>query len=86
MVFVDPGFGQPAPQLRPGPATERLTGSELDLAGCLADDRDPIADGSSDDRLRALQVSGGDALRAGPNTRVQTSERTRAIDRRYAAS
>jgi hypothetical protein len=85
MVFVDPRFGQPAPQLRAGPATERLTGGELDLAGCLADDRDPIADRSGDDRLRALEITGGDALCAGPDTGVKTCERTRTIDRGYAA-
>ena len=85
MVFVDPRFGQPAPQLRAGAATERLTGGELDLAWCLADDRDPIADGAGDNRLRALEVTGGDALRAGPNTCVKTCERTCTIDRGYAA-
>jgi hypothetical protein len=86
MVFVDPRFGQPAPQLRAGAATERLTSGELDLAWCLADDRDPIADGSGDNRLRALEVTGGDALRASPDTDVKTCERTRTIDRGYAAS
>jgi hypothetical protein len=80
MVFVDSRFGQPAPQLRAGAATERLTGSELDLAWCLANDRDPIADGSSDDRLSTLEVSGLHAFRTGPNTRVKTSERTRTMD------
>ena len=80
MVFVDSRFHQPAPQLRAGATTERLSGRELDLTWRLADDRDPVADGSGHDRLSAFEVPGVDALCARPNARVKTRECTGAID------
>src|SRR5438128_5218833 len=80
MVFVDSRFRQPAPQLRAGATAERLPRGELDLTWCLADDRDPIADGSGHGRLRAGEVPGVDAFRAGPDAGVKACERTRTIN------
>ena len=50
MILVDPRLGKPAPELGAGATTERLTRRELDGARCLADDRNAVANGSSDDR------------------------------------
>src|SRR2546425_270602 len=80
MVLVDPRLRQPAPQLRAGATAERLSGRQLDLAWCLADDRDAIADRSGHDRLRALQESRVDAFRAGPDAAVKSGEGACAID------
>src|SRR2546426_7756310 len=80
MVFVDSRFHQPAPQLRAGATAERLPGRELDLTWRLADDRDPVADGSGHDRLSAFELPGLDALCARPNAGVKTRECTGAID------
>jgi len=79
MVIVDPRFRQPAPQLRTGAAAERLAGGQLDLTWCLADDRDPIADGSGDDRLRAVEVACVNAFRARSDAAVKSCERAGAI-------
>src|SRR2546425_6938000 len=79
MVFVDSRFCQPAPQLRAGATAERLPRGQLDLTWCLADDRDPIADGSGHDRLRAGEVPCVDAFGARPNARVKTRECTGTI-------
>ena len=80
MVFVDPSFHKPAPQLRTGATAERLSGRELDLARGLADDRDAIADGSGDDRLRAVEVARVNAFRARSDATVKSCERAGAID------
>jgi hypothetical protein len=43
MILVDPGLGEPAPELRAGTTAEGLTGRQLDGARCLANDRDAVA-------------------------------------------
>jgi len=80
VVLVDPRLCQPAPQLGAGATAERLSCRELDLTRGLADDRDSIADGSGDDRLRAIEVARVNAFRARSDPRVKTCERTRALD------
>src|SRR2546426_5602725 len=80
VVFVDPRLRQPPSQLRAGATAERLPRGELDLTWCLADDRDPVADGSGHDRLRAAEVPGADAFCARPDAGVKKRECTRAIN------
>jgi hypothetical protein len=71
MVLVDPGLLEPTPQLRARPAAERLPRRQLNSAGRLADDRDPVTNGPSDDRAHALEMARGDAFGASPDARVK---------------
>src|SRR2546426_613102 len=79
-VSVAPRVSKPAPQPRAGATAERLSGRQLALAWCLADDRDAIADRSRHDRPRALQVSRVDAFRARSDASVKSDEGACAID------
>ena len=81
VVLVDPGLREPTSQLGSRAAAEGLSCRELDRAGCLADDRDAIANRSCDHGARALEIARGDAFRAGTDSRVKTLKCARAISR-----
>jgi hypothetical protein len=71
MVFSDASLRKPAAKLRARASTERLSRRELGRTGCLADDRDAIADGSRDYRTSAPEIACFDALGACPDTRME---------------
>ena len=76
MVFVDPSLREPPAKFRAGATAERLADGHLDRAGSLADNRDAIADGSSDDGPSLLQIARGDAFRAGADASVKLGQPT----------
>jgi hypothetical protein len=81
MILVDSGLREPPPELRAGATAEGLTGRELDRARRLADDRDPVADGSGDDGTGTVEIACVHANRARTDACVETLERARAVDR-----
>jgi hypothetical protein len=74
MVLVDPGHGEPSSQLCPRATAERLPRRQLHRAGRLADDRDAVADRSSDDGAGTLEIPRRDAFRTGSDARVKIRE------------
>jgi len=81
VILIDASFGEPAPELRARPAAERLTRCQLDRTWRLADDRDAVANGSGHDRVGALEITCGDAFRAGTNACVETNESASSVNR-----
>jgi hypothetical protein len=74
VVLVDPGLREPATKLCARTSAERLPCSQLDRAGRLADDRDAVANGSSDDGAGTLEITRCNAFRAGSDARVKICE------------